>query len=234
LLGLLRRSIEPSLSPTPGGMPAWGPRLVGLVPLSTGIWCDGASEAPPRTADCCSRSAQIFSNTATSTQSPPQRSHSRIASAPILTEDISILQRGHFKADSCAGLASAAAAPQWGQCRLPINIIAKQDVHAIVASFDSQYRHCGESEETAAPQFGQVRVCASMSQERTSCVRFAGILPARDRSRPLATASGPVTTVLDRSHPPATASGSVTLRSLTFPVGNVPRKISSHQSVAKL
>lgn len=32
----------------------------------------------------------------------------------------------------------------------------------MVASFDSQYLHCGESDEIAAPQFGQLRVCASI------------------------------------------------------------------------
>src|SRR2546421_4431012 len=44
-----------------------------------------------------------------------------------------------------------------------MNIIPKQDGHAMVASFDSQYWHCGESDEIAAPQLGQLRVCACMS-----------------------------------------------------------------------
>jgi hypothetical protein len=39
-----------------------------------------------------------------------------------------------------------------------MNIMAKHDGQATVASFDSQYRHCGESEEIAAPQFGQLSV----------------------------------------------------------------------------
>ncbi|HKP37458.1 MAG TPA: hypothetical protein VJT71_11425 [Pyrinomonadaceae bacterium] len=43
-----------------------------------------------------------------------------------------------------------------------MNIIAKQAGQAMVANFDSQYRHCEASEETAAPQFGQLRVCASI------------------------------------------------------------------------
>ena len=43
-----------------------------------------------------------------------------------------------------------------------MNIIPKQDGHATVASFDSQYWHCGESDEIAAPQLGQLRVCACM------------------------------------------------------------------------
>ena len=38
----------------------------------------------------------------------------------------------------------------------------KHDGQATVASFDSQYRHCGASEEIAAPQLGQLRVCACM------------------------------------------------------------------------
>jgi len=39
-----------------------------------------------------------------------------------------------------------------------MNIMAKHDGQAIVASFDSQYWHLGEAEEIAAPQFGQLRV----------------------------------------------------------------------------
>ena len=41
-----------------------------------------------------------------------------------------------------------------------MNIMAKHDAHAMVASFDSQYWQSGESEEIAAPQFGQLRVSA--------------------------------------------------------------------------
>jgi len=75
---------------------------------------------------------------------------------------MSTSQRGHFKTDNAAGPAATAAAPQCGQCREPENIIPKQDGHATVASFDSQYWHCGESDEIAAPQLGQLRVCACM------------------------------------------------------------------------
>ena len=39
----------------------------------------------------------------------------------------------------------------------------KQEAHAIVASFDSQYWQCDESDEIAAPQFGQLRVSACIS-----------------------------------------------------------------------
>jgi hypothetical protein len=46
--------------------------------------------------------------------------------------------------------------------------MAKHDGHATVASFDSQYWHCGESEEIAAPQFGQLSVCASIRRSRYS------------------------------------------------------------------
>jgi hypothetical protein len=77
-------------------------------------------------------------------------------------EDMSTLQRGHFSTESSAAVARVAAAPQCGQCLLPMNIMPKQDEHAIVASFDSQKRHCGASDEIAAPQFGQWRVWASM------------------------------------------------------------------------
>jgi len=39
----------------------------------------------------------------------------------------------------------------------------KHEAHAIVASFDSQYWQCDESDEIAAPQFGQLRVSACIS-----------------------------------------------------------------------
>ncbi|HVS20932.1 MAG TPA: hypothetical protein VHD88_03750 [Pyrinomonadaceae bacterium] len=38
----------------------------------------------------------------------------------------------------------------------------KHDAQATVANFDSQYWHCGESDEIAAPQLAQLRVFASM------------------------------------------------------------------------
>src|SRR5207302_7667641 len=98
------------------------------------------------------------SRAATSIQSPPHLSHSRIASAPIVTADISILQRGHFNSDNCAAVTFAGVAPQCGQNLLPINIMPKHEGHETVANFDSQYWHCGESEEIAAPQFGQFNV----------------------------------------------------------------------------
>src|SRR5438045_3833620 len=58
-----------------------------------------------------------------------------------------------------------------------MNSMPKHEAQAIVASFDSQYWHCGESDEIAAPQFGQLRVCACIGTH-ASCVRCAGI-PAR-------------------------------------------------------
>jgi len=83
---------------------------------------------------------------------------------------MSTSQRGHFKTDNAAGPAATAAAPQCGQCREPMNIIPKQDGHATVASFDSQYWHCGESDEIAAPQLGQLRGCACMIVKKdTAC-----------------------------------------------------------------
>jgi hypothetical protein len=57
-----------------------------------------------------------------------------------------------------------------------MNIIPKHDGHETVANFDSQYLHCDESEEIAAPQFGQLRFCAfivvtsaRILRPRTSC-----------------------------------------------------------------
>src|SRR6185295_4575213 len=114
----------------------------------------GAGKAAPSTAACCARSAQIFSNAANSTQRPSHFSHSRIAVWPNMIGVMSTLHRGHFSTESCAGVASAAAAPQCGQCRLPMNIMPKQEAHEIVASFDSQNWHFDESEEIAAPQLG--------------------------------------------------------------------------------
>jgi hypothetical protein len=58
---------------------------------------------------------------------------------PNVIGDISIRHRGHFNTDKFAAVACAAAAPQCGQCLLPMNIMAKHDGQAIVASFDSQY-----------------------------------------------------------------------------------------------
>jgi len=88
---------------------------------------------------------------------------------------MSRLQLGHFKTGSSAAVTSPAAAPQCGQCLLPRNIIAKQAGQAMVASFDSQYRHCDESEEIAAPQFGQLRVCASMSVAQIANLRYLSL-----------------------------------------------------------
>src|ERR1044071_1586913 len=125
------------------------------------------ANASPRITDWCSRSAQIKLNTGASSQSPSQRSHSRTGALPILTGFMSMAQRGHFKMDSGAGVALIAAAPQCGQCLLPINSMPKHEAQAIVASFDSQYWHCGVSDEHGAEQFGQLRVCGCIIMERT-------------------------------------------------------------------
>jgi hypothetical protein len=69
-----------------------------------------------------------------------------------------------LRIESSAADASDAAAPQCGQCLLPMNIIPKHDAQAIVASFDSQYLHCGASDEIAAPQLGHFSVCASIGR----------------------------------------------------------------------
>jgi hypothetical protein len=44
-----------------------------------------------------------------------------------------------------------------------MNIIAKHDGQAMVASRELQYRHAGASVELAAPQFGQFRVSACIA-----------------------------------------------------------------------
>src|SRR5207247_9284174 len=115
---------------------------------------------------------------------PQHFSHSRIAVFPVVTASMSRLQRGHFRVGNSAAMTSSAAAPQCGQWRLPMNIIPKHDAHATVASFDSQYLHCGASDEIAAPQFGQLRVFASIVRGARILragviyVRLATILPA--------------------------------------------------------
>jgi hypothetical protein len=53
-----------------------------------------------------------------------------------------------------------------------MNIIAKQDGQAIVASFDWQYWHWGESDEIAAPQFGQLRVSACIKRIVTALAGY--------------------------------------------------------------
>src|ERR1051325_8995660 len=120
-------------------------------------------DATPSTADCCSRLAQIFSKAKTSNHSPPHFSHSRITEPPSFLETISMPQSGHLTIDNSTGWAVAAAAPQCGQWRPPLNIMPKHEAHAVVASFDSQYWQSGESDEIAAPQFGQLSVSASIS-----------------------------------------------------------------------
>ncbi len=71
----------------------------------------GAGEAPPSTADCCSRLAQILSNDCTSNQSPWHLSHSSTAVVPKRTGQISIRHRGQLWIDSPAFSRTAAAAP---------------------------------------------------------------------------------------------------------------------------
>ncbi len=131
----------------------------------------GAGDASPSTADCCSRSAQSFSNEATSSQRPRQRSHSRTAVAPIVTNNISLWQRGHLRSFASLTSGTVAAAPQHGQCLLPMNIIAKHEGQATVARREPQNWQRGVSVDEAAPQFGQLSVSA----------RIDAILPAKTR-----------------------------------------------------
>lgn len=62
----------------------------------------------------------------------------------------------------------ATAAPQRGQCRLPLNIMAKHLGQAIVASRDSQNWHREASLEIAAPQLGQLSVSACIAAHSIS------------------------------------------------------------------
>jgi len=74
---------------------------------------------------------------------------------------------------SLASLTSGtvAAAPQRGQCLLPMNIIAKHEGQATVARREPQNWQSGISVDIAAPQFGQLSVSA----------RIDDILPAKTR-----------------------------------------------------
>jgi hypothetical protein len=56
----------------------------------------------------------------------------------MVIADKSMRHRGHFNTERSAAVGRAAAAPHFGQCLLPRNIMAKHDGQAIVASFDSQ------------------------------------------------------------------------------------------------
>ena len=120
----------------------------------------GTGDAAPRTADCCSRSAQILSNDGTSTHRPKHCSHSRTVVEPIDTAGISLRQRGQFRFGNSAICRTAAGAPQRGQCLLPRNINPKHAAQAIVARRASQYLQFGSSVDVAAPHIGQLSVSA--------------------------------------------------------------------------
>lgn len=120
----------------------------------------GTGDAAPRTAACCSRSAQILSNDGTSIHRPKHCSHSRTVVEPIDTAGISLRQRGQFRFGNSAVCRKAAGAPQRGQCLLPRNIIPKHAAHAIVARRASQYLQFGSFVDVAAPHIGQLSVSA--------------------------------------------------------------------------
>jgi len=71
-------------------------------------------------------------------------------------------QRGHFDGAAAIGSARAAAVPQCGQCRVPMNIMPKHEGQDTVANFDSQNAQCEAADEVAAPQLGQLSVLASI------------------------------------------------------------------------
>jgi hypothetical protein len=66
-----------------------------------------------------------------------------------------------------------------------MNNMPKHAGQATVASFDSQYWHCGASDEMAAPQFGQLRVCACMVKVAHLCRRRARLSGACSPARTL-------------------------------------------------
>src|SRR5262252_4607940 len=126
--------------------------------------CVGAGDAAPSTSAWCSRSAQILSKAATSTQIPAQRSHSRNAVSTSVIAFISSLQRGQLRAGRSAAATCPTAVPQRGQCLLPRNMTAKHAGQATVANCELQYWHCGASDAIAAPQFGQLSVSGCIAR----------------------------------------------------------------------
>jgi hypothetical protein len=61
-----------------------------------------------------------------------------------------------------------------------MNSMPKHDPQAIVATFDWQNWQRGASDEIAAPQFGQLRVCACILSARIPACGSRASLPALD------------------------------------------------------
>ena len=68
-----------------------------------------------------------------SSQMPKQRPHSLSSVSPSLTRSSGTEQSGQLSPVSPSTGPRDAAAPQWGQCLLPANIMPKQDGQATVA-----------------------------------------------------------------------------------------------------
>ncbi len=77
---------------------------------------------------------------------------------------ISSRQRGQLRGDKFPLSRADAAAPQRGQCLLPMNIMPKHEAQAIVASREPQYLQSGSSVDVAAPHIGQLSVSAFISR----------------------------------------------------------------------
>jgi len=73
---------------------------------------------------------------------------------------MSMRQRGQLRGGSGPFSLTAAAAPQRGQCRLPMNIMPKHEPQLTVASREPQYLQSGSSVDVAAPHIGQLSVSA--------------------------------------------------------------------------
>jgi hypothetical protein len=85
---------------------------------------------------------------------------------------MSIRHLGQLPGDKFPLARVAAAAPQRGQCLLPMNIMPKHEAQEIVASRDSQYLQSGSSVDVAAPHIGQLSVSAFISRILTVEVKL--------------------------------------------------------------
>jgi hypothetical protein len=85
---------------------------------------------------------------------------------------ISSWQRGQLPDDRFPLSRAAAAAPQRGQCLLPMNIMPKHEAQAIVASREPQYLQSGSSVDVAAPHIGQLSVSAFIGSILTVDVKL--------------------------------------------------------------
>src|SRR5581483_6492926 len=95
----------------------------------------------PRTTDCFSRSAQICSKVALSSQMPSHLAHSSSLTPPKVTAPIGTLQWGQLRAVSVSGAGCSTFAPQCEQNLEPSNTRPKHEGQAMVASRAPQWSH---------------------------------------------------------------------------------------------